>query len=341
MLSVNQSTDSYLDKCGIYKILNKINGKFYLGSAKNVRERLVRHLCDLRNNRHHSITFQRAWNKYSDLAFFIEIIEECEEALLKIREQYYLDSLKPYLSNIGYNIGRQACGGDNLSSNMRKEEIIKKISKTIKDNLAKLTLEEKRKIWGKPGKLNHNFGKRWNLEQRNLARERQKGVKFSTETLAKISKSVIKHWTPELRLEKSKKVSGDNNPFSGKTHSLKTKKHLSEKQRQRFANFSKEDFKKIGEKYRKPVIADNLHFESVKAAAEHFKVTSTAIYNRIKANKAGYYYLNKTPGSFKRRVLVNFQEFESISLASKALHITVKCINSRIKANRDGYKYLD
>jgi predicted GIY-YIG superfamily endonuclease len=34
--------------CGIYRIRNLVNGKFYIGSSKDIRERYLHHTSDLR-----------------------------------------------------------------------------------------------------------------------------------------------------------------------------------------------------------------------------------------------------------------------------------------------------
>lgn len=88
---------------GIYRILNSKNGKMYIGSSKNLRERKINHFSMLRNNSHHSLHLQRAWNKSLNKSDFVfEILEYCEESLLIEKENYYLDSLcmsKDYIEN--------------------------------------------------------------------------------------------------------------------------------------------------------------------------------------------------------------------------------------------------
>jgi group I intron endonuclease len=82
-------------KC-IYQILNKVNGKFYIGSAKNFNNRRLNHLSELRRNTHHSPYLQHSWNKYEEQSFEFIIIEELkEEDNLLVREQFYLDTLTP------------------------------------------------------------------------------------------------------------------------------------------------------------------------------------------------------------------------------------------------------
>lgn len=84
----------------IYKIVNKENKKFYIGSTTEYHRRSKEHLYYLRNNMHYNIYLQEDYNKYGEDAFefqIIEIVGNKEELLGK--EQYYLDTLKP-----NYNI---------------------------------------------------------------------------------------------------------------------------------------------------------------------------------------------------------------------------------------------
>ncbi|MCB0128727.1 MAG: GIY-YIG nuclease family protein, partial [Caldilineaceae bacterium] len=49
--------------CGIYKIVNRTNNQYYLGSSVNIEKRYTQHISDLRGNRHHSLYLQRAYRK--------------------------------------------------------------------------------------------------------------------------------------------------------------------------------------------------------------------------------------------------------------------------------------
>lgn len=105
---------------GIYKIVNKINGKFYIGSSENIKKRWARHLYDFKRNSHHNIILQRAWGKYGEPAFSFEVIEETVNLLE--REQFYIDILKPE-----YNLGVVG-GGDNISKHPNLKQIKEKHS---------------------------------------------------------------------------------------------------------------------------------------------------------------------------------------------------------------------
>jgi len=89
---------------GIYKILNIINNKFYIGSSYNIDIRWNDHKRELRNNRHTNNRLQNAWNKYGEKAFEFSIIEKVSRKNLTKREQFWFNKLKPYEKEIGYNI---------------------------------------------------------------------------------------------------------------------------------------------------------------------------------------------------------------------------------------------
>src|SRR5258708_4672651 len=88
---------------GIYRIVNTINGLFYLGSAVDLRRRWRLHYNELQRNDHHNSKLQRAWNKYGPDAFTFEVLEFVLSPFLLAREQYWLDKLKPG-GKKGYNI---------------------------------------------------------------------------------------------------------------------------------------------------------------------------------------------------------------------------------------------
>lgn len=87
---------------GIYKITNKVNGKFYVGSAYSIFYRWYNHTNNLKQNKHTNYKLQRAFNKYGFDNFIFEIVELHLPENLNIREQYYLDTLcksKEYIEN--------------------------------------------------------------------------------------------------------------------------------------------------------------------------------------------------------------------------------------------------
>jgi len=83
----------YNNMSGIYIIVNRINGRCYIGSASRIRTRFAGHKYLLRRNKHHCTPLQNAWNKYTEDSFDFEVLEYCDPSKLLEREQLYLDSI--------------------------------------------------------------------------------------------------------------------------------------------------------------------------------------------------------------------------------------------------------
>lgn len=101
---------------GIYKITNKINDKFYIGSSMNLDNRIYRHKNELKNNSHKNKHLQAAYNKYGKENFHFEVLEildDCNVQELRNREEFYLSSFD--FSKM-YNKTKLACGGSDVIS---------------------------------------------------------------------------------------------------------------------------------------------------------------------------------------------------------------------------------
>lgn len=84
---------------GIYKIVNKVNGKYYIGSSRNVNKRISEHLSELSNKKHCNKKLQNAYNKYGEEIFKFEIISKCPIQYLLRLEYWFIKTLNPF-----YNI---------------------------------------------------------------------------------------------------------------------------------------------------------------------------------------------------------------------------------------------
>lgn len=94
---------------GIYAIIHKESGKLYIGSSNRIKDRWSEHRVMLRENRHHSILLQRAWNKYGEEAFEFKILEVgIAKEDLKDKEQHWMDFYRSYDPQFGYNICHDA-----------------------------------------------------------------------------------------------------------------------------------------------------------------------------------------------------------------------------------------
>lgn len=88
----------------IYKIINLVNDKFYVGSTTNKKVRFREHRKQLRGNRHHCKHLQAAWNKYGEAKFVFEVVEEVPDGgNLQSVEDWWLKQHfgKPYCYNSG------------------------------------------------------------------------------------------------------------------------------------------------------------------------------------------------------------------------------------------------
>jgi group I intron endonuclease len=101
LLAYTNEKLEHLYQTGVYKIVNKISGKFYIGSAARVHHRpsccgfysrWTLHISDLNRNLHHCQPLQRAWHKYGEDAFDFIILEFVESEKCEEVEQTYLDN---------------------------------------------------------------------------------------------------------------------------------------------------------------------------------------------------------------------------------------------------------
>jgi group I intron endonuclease len=80
---------------GIYKITNKVNGKFYVGSSANISKRWWEHRTSLIKNKHVNVHLQSSWNLHGENSFAFVLVEEVDKDTtdeeLKQKEQVYLD----------------------------------------------------------------------------------------------------------------------------------------------------------------------------------------------------------------------------------------------------------
>jgi group I intron endonuclease len=90
-------------KSGVYRIVNVVNGKLYVGSSTDVKYRLWRHQHELLCNKHENRYLQNAWNKYGELSFSFEILFYCKREWLLQREQEMIDYYQS-ANGKGYNL---------------------------------------------------------------------------------------------------------------------------------------------------------------------------------------------------------------------------------------------
>lgn len=145
---------------GIYSIVNELNGHRYIGSTNDFKRRITHHRSDLRTQSHHSIILQRAYDKYGEHRFYVEILEICEpiQETLFLLEQKYLD-LKPEY-NVNLIANRPPGFKGKVSEETRRKRRLANLGKKASEEAKKHMSEAQRK---KPGKkvdqydLNGNY----------------------------------------------------------------------------------------------------------------------------------------------------------------------------------------
>lgn len=124
----------------IYKIVNLVNDKFYVGSTNNKNERFRTHRNKLRRGVHHCAHLQASWNKYGEEKFAFKVVAHVpdEESLQEAEDLWLAAHVgKPHCYNTGLRSGAPMRGiqkekhpnfGKPVSEEQRQQ-----ISQTLKD----------------------------------------------------------------------------------------------------------------------------------------------------------------------------------------------------------------
>jgi hypothetical protein len=91
-------------KSGIYKITNIVNGKIYIGSSVNLKERKSKHFWMLNKGIHDNKYLQMSFTKYGKENFIFEVIEYCDVCDLISRENFFILEHKSNDLSFGYNL---------------------------------------------------------------------------------------------------------------------------------------------------------------------------------------------------------------------------------------------
>lgn len=136
----------YTMRSGIYKIINKLNNKYYVGGAVNIGSRWSVHKHHLKKGQHHCKHLQRAWDKYGEENFIFKVIEDVEGQNIHEVEQKYLDLILIKVGNGGVVVDHNIAYNSDISSNysikseefkqhMRDNNPNKKLSKSQVKNI--------------------------------------------------------------------------------------------------------------------------------------------------------------------------------------------------------------
>lgn len=263
-----------MGEIGTYVLTHVTSRKFYVGSSGQLTKRIDRHYRELNSKKHHNKPLQDLWDKCPKLEISFFYTETRDDAYNL--EQDLLDRYKS--SDELLNIGITVKGGDNLTRNPNRKEIVEKILKSLKEKLKVLTSLERKLLYGRPGKKNGMFGRKHTEKTRKQMSLKKKGKpgikgrKASPEVRARLS------------LMASKRI-GVKNPFFGKKHTEEYKKRMSEK------------IKTLGLKppNSRKVSVDGVEYESLTEGARQLGIGPALMFYRLKSKKdkySGYQYID-------------------------------------------------
>jgi len=195
----------------IYKVINKINGKVYIGqTTQGLEKRMKQHLYCVKKG-HSSLVLYRAIRKYGQENFSWDIIDYCDSGEeLSLQEMYYIKKYKSVEKgyNLYFNVQCQAGKNHPRFGKKHSDETRRKMRRAWKNRPA-ISDETRKKM-----------------------SEGQKRRDKTTIVLPKIKKGKEhpcfgKPWSNERKLKASIANSGCGNPFYGKKHTEKTKTIMS------------------------------------------------------------------------------------------------------------------
>ena len=207
---MKQREDGIYKKYGIYGIINKVNGKIYIGKTMvSFCDRWDCHKAQLRSGYHDNPHLQKAWNKYGEDSFEFAILHDCSsgedtDSVNALEIRY----ISEYQSNgkMLYNISPGGDGGQflgkhlseetkrkigeknriNMTGRKFSEETKRKMSESQKTRYEKWT-EQDRAEWGrKVG--GQNKGLKWSDESRSKMKGNKNGAKLSEDQVREIRK---------------------------------------------------------------------------------------------------------------------------------------------------------
>ena len=155
---------------GVYQLVNRQNGKSYIGSSYDIAQRWEQHLYQLRNGKHDNRHLQYAFDKYRAESFeMIILFQTNKHTSMVMLEQYYLDTVKPE-----YNIApfaRSSFGIKRTEETRKKLQLVNLGKKATPETLKRL---HESHIGKSDGELNPFYGKTHSMESRLKMSKSQK-----------------------------------------------------------------------------------------------------------------------------------------------------------------------
>lgn len=197
-----------MQKSGIYKITNTLNGKVYIGKSVDLSQRWFSHKSYLKSGKHFNKHLQRAWNKYGEKSLVFEIVEYCDESEVEQREIFWIKDYNSFKNGYNLTLGGEGCTG-RIVTEIHRERL-------RESNLGK----QSRCGWKHSDITKHKIsqkhkGKKLTCEQKSVLLESRKGKSLTEDHKRRISEyRTGKRFTEEQKSEMSKLHQGESNGSS-------------------------------------------------------------------------------------------------------------------------------
>jgi group I intron endonuclease len=212
-----------LNISAIYGIRNIKNNMMYIGQSYNVRVRYLQHIRELRLGIHSNKHLQRSFNFYGENMFEICILDACEQELLPLKEQEWINKyqrhqLYNHVIDVQYRRGESNpnYGNKNTSSvkAMMAENRGKLKKKDVIDIIEML----------KQGIPHNDIAKKFNIVRSAITRI-STGNRWSHITGGPITPTVRRSNRPKQKEETKQKIA---NAIRGIVRSVETKLKIRE-----------------------------------------------------------------------------------------------------------------
>lgn len=160
---------------GIYRYINKVNGKSYVGQSLDLRHRHNEHISLLKRGLDGCVLLQKAWNKYGEDNFDYEIICICNPEELDVLEIKYIKEFDSYHNGYNCNEGGAGNSGFNHSDiTKRKIAVASKGRKMTQETLRKMSLAQQ----GRSMSVTHRkaLSDVWTVDRKQRLSETRSGV---------------------------------------------------------------------------------------------------------------------------------------------------------------------
>lgn len=193
-------------------IIKYVEGFFYIGHTGNVKKRLRAHNGLLRNGKHFNIKWQRLYNNGELTEYNVETLPcSSKDKAYELENNLIVkNKINPFMLNISVFT-------DTLSKHPDKKGIIRKRQISQRKVLEKLSKEDLKRIYGKPGEKNGMYGRSHTAEVKERLRKLNTG-KISKLRGTKYSDEKRERYKEAIR-NKRRSYKGEGNPFYGKRHS--------------------------------------------------------------------------------------------------------------------------